>query len=754
MTPRRHITSFVAAAALLVLSACMDRDAQQLEVVVQRHTPGKHVAFSRDGRYFATTTEYPGRTLLWETASGRLVREFEPANQLASENYRTGGYSHGSRFGSWGYDVAFSPDGRYLASVPMSLRYHVNNGGWWADAPVVWNLATGEPLAPRSHWEREDLLLVNPDLPWTAPELVAWTVVDTDSAARRLRSYKGPAQAISKAARVGVAVDSTRSKVTILELPTNRVLSQLPPEYRSVWRYALSANGSLLALPDTTGAMIVWNLPAMGRIQLDSGGPGVGAVLFSPDDRYLAVARGGTFSVYHTTDLSLAMRDSLTGTGVIAELAFSFDAQFLAVNGSTLRIYNTQSRALLHDSIGTRMSSIESWAAHDTMLAVARGSTVELWPLGEGAPYTIASEIESVASLAFSPDATLLAAGTIYRGTIGRYTGTLNGNLHLWDVGQRRRLLGDSAGLGTTDVRFGPDGRQVLAIQYNENTPESEPCPPDEYCGPPEELDYDVVLTRLDLRTLAQRQLRVLGHTGMDESASAYISERADRVAVRTGSGGAMVEVGTLRNLPTFHADSVMALTYSAFPRGCRDQPSDLVRFTRDSKHAVVLSHGTATLIDAVTGKVLVRADSVFRTHEEGASAAAFAPDGTLLLITCDVSTEGGSRLKRVRTSAHDTLPSLHRRDEPSDDVLFRKDGSFFTRDGNVITLYNAAGVRLGMLLRALSGDWLVVTPDGFYDGSAAGLELVAWRVNGRLISTRELPADRRVRGLLRRLLK
>jgi hypothetical protein len=401
------------------------------------------------------------------------------------------------------------------------------------------------------------------------------------------------------------------------------------------------------------------------------------------------------------------------------------------------------------DEAATRIPPIIAWAAHDTLLAIARDSAIEVWPLTPHAPFTLTAQIDPIAAIAISPNGRLLAAGTLWSSTIGRYTHMENGDLHVWDLITRRHVLGEREGLPTTNVRFTRTGR-LLAVQHEENTPDM-PCEEDEYCGAPESLEYDVVLAQLDVPSFTRSELAMLGHDGMDERAAAYFSEAGDRIAVRTGDGGRIIDVATLRPLPAFRNDSALMLAYSAFPRGCRSQPPDDFRFSADGKRAVVISNGAATLIDAAKGTVLMQPDSLHATYDEGAMAGAFAPNGTLLLVTCDASRAGGSRMRFVQPDGRQR--SVHYDDGASDDVLFHASGSFFTRDGNVITLYSAAGVRRAVLLRARNGDWLVVTPDGLYDGNAGGLGLAAWRVGGRLLPPNELPRGRHVPGLLARLL-
>jgi WD40 repeat protein len=751
-------------AATLLLAPIPGR-AQQPELVLQRQVPGAHAGFSRDGRYFATTSPY-GRTLLWETASGRLLRELPVGNQYLNQDFATGGSTRGDRFGSGGYDVVFSSDGRYLATVPLSLRYHVNNGSWSGSGPVVWDLATGDAVAARGTWELRDSMLVKAALPWTGSELIAWGQVDSDAAGRRLRAYRGPARAFSRDGTIGVATDSAGGNVTLLAVPSNRVLQRLPADYRNVWALALRGDGRWLALPDAQGDVQLWDLAVMRPTRLAVGGETVRASVlhFSADGRWLAAAHDRRLRIFSTRDWSQVV-DTTFGnyrTRSIGDVAFSPDGRYLAVSGEGLRVLELPSGRVLHDRIGTRVSQVGGWALGDTMLAVVRAvasdstsfdetAAIEVWSLRGGDPWTLATGLLPVAEIAFDPTGGQLAASTIDDVIIGRYTAALRGDVHLWNLAERRHVLGDDdAGTPAHDIRFAPDGRSLFVERHVEAAQPSEQCPVDEYCGPPDALDYDVVLTRMGTRTLEEDTLLVVGRQGANEWAEAHVVPAADRVLVRTDAGGAMLDLATRRPLPSFRPDSALRSDNSDYPRGCTQSASD-VRFSPDGARMLVLNGGVPFVVDAVTGRLLTAPDAFLRTYDDAVEAGAFGTDGTLALVLCSAAVEPGSRLLRLRPGA-DTLPSIHF-DDVVDDVLLRGDGTFFTRSGNAITLHESTGVPLATLLRSDHGDWLIATPAGQYDGSARGVELAAWRVDQRLLPFEQAAVATRVPGLLGRLL-
>src|SRR5690242_7076466 len=100
---------------LAVAGFSLRANAQTPELVIESRSPGPFIAFSRDGRYIATTDEGRGPTLLWETATGRLFRELPPANQNTETSLPSNGTMVNGGMGGGGQAVVFSPDGRYVA---------------------------------------------------------------------------------------------------------------------------------------------------------------------------------------------------------------------------------------------------------------------------------------------------------------------------------------------------------------------------------------------------------------------------------------------------------------------------------------------------------------------------------------------------------------------------------------------------------------------------------------------------------------
>jgi WD40 repeat protein len=71
--------------------------------------------------------------------------------------------------------------------------------------------------------------------------------------------------------------------------------------------------------------------------------------------------------------------------------------------------------------------------------------------------------------------------------------------------------------------------------------------------------------------------------------------------------------------------------------------------------------------------------------------------------------------------------------------------------DGAVRVWETQHGSLVATLVRSTGGEWIVFTPDGLYDASANGANLLAWRLKGQIVLASELP-DMRFPGLLSKL--
>jgi WD40 repeat protein len=280
---------------------------------------------------------------------------------------------------SYVYPVAFSPDGRWIAS-----------GGWDKPAPEggahpsvrLWDAATGEPCATLPHPDIVRTLAFGPDGRWLATggdgdgQLRIWDV----ATARVLKKIRGPGPSIR-----GLAVSPDGARVASFAWDEEQA------------KYHLS-------VCDVTS-----------REQLFAADGGV--LAYSPDGRWLAVQAAD--------ERTVLLLDARTHEKVarfeghdksVSSAAFSPDSRRLASCSSdrTVRLWQIDGGACQELRGHTDEVFAAAFHPDGTRLATAgRDRAIWLWDLKRGEEVArLQGHTDYVWSLAFSPDGATLASGS------------------------------------------------------------------------------------------------------------------------------------------------------------------------------------------------------------------------------------------------------------------------------------------------------------------------------------------------------
>jgi WD40 repeat protein len=257
--------------------------------------------------------------------------------------------------------LAFSPDGKYIASSSKSIRDIMNGGNWNGIPPAMWEVTSGNPIGEGSWTKGEGGIAHNTDSSWAPNEVVAWQFAQDNAMARQFASYFGPAQTISANGHVGARITEPRDKaaIEILEVPSNRKLATLPGPFVNAWGLALSPDGKYLA----------------------TGG----------DRDSVHIFETGTWKEIFTAEYKQPYG--------IHELVFSADSKRLAGIDQKLHVWDMEKLRELYEIGGPPLAPITAVAASPDgqRLAVARSSglhgtwhadpeaEIELWALRGGA---------------------------------------------------------------------------------------------------------------------------------------------------------------------------------------------------------------------------------------------------------------------------------------------------------------------------------------------------------------------------------
>lgn len=350
--------------------------------------------------------------------------------------------------------VAFSPDGKYLASASL-------------DGTVIrWDAATGKPAEPLLRvpqrqinqesivtFDHNGTMLVSPSEDGTA---IAWNAAGEPERKMLEGAQEGaPVVALDPERKMLAAADGNNA-INVWDLASGKLRAVLKAPIQQVLSLAFSPDGATLASGNSDNTVLLWDV-AKGRPRsppLNGHRGQVNTVAFSPDSHILASG---------SSDRDVRLWDARTGKAhgkpliehrdQVAIVAFSPDGKTLASSGWDKAVVlwdiATGKRKGLSDK--THQERVTSLAFSRDSARLASGSldhTVMLWDAAKGEPIgrPLRAHHDEVSSVAFSPDGMTLASA-------GRDAAVM-----LWDVSAGKPWRGPLEGLfeAVTSVAFSP----------------------------------------------------------------------------------------------------------------------------------------------------------------------------------------------------------------------------------------------------------------------------------------------------------
>ncbi len=516
----------------------------------------------------------------------------------------------------------------------------------------------------------------------------------------------------------------------------------------TVLTIALSADGRTLAAAGRDKTIKLWDVAAaaMNATKPTAGGGKalrtlaghtavINRIAFSADAKTLASgAEDGTLRLWRVAD-GKEIRTLTKEAGDVLSMALSPDDKTLA-SGSwegKIFIWDVATGKRLHTFQAPAFNKSMVYSADGKTLITGSGITITLLDAATGAELrSFTGRTHRFYSAGFTPDGKSLL------------TRSASGGFKLWDTtssGGIRTLAGAEANPSGIIRHFlSGDGRLVA------------------------QADKSGAITIVDVAS--GKELRTLaGHTAA--VVRAVFSPDARRLAsasggedgtlrvwdVATGKESVRVE-GFLSMLGTFAFDprgERIVYTGSGGPFHLREVAKqedegfsfeghegniEAFAFSPDGK---IIASGSGTIFgasrsenlvklwDAATGKEL----RTLAGHTAEVNAVAFSPDGKML-----ASASSDNTVKLWNVTDGKLLHTLAGHEDEVNAVGFSPDGkivSSASQDTRLKLWEAATGRELASLVAVDERDWLVVTPDGLFDGSPAAWGRILWRFSPAL---------------------
>ena len=670
------IISFVFPAMPLLLSAD-----EKPEVYAQLgHADSiESLAFSPDGRY-VVSIDNDGVLKLWDVSSEREIRTFNvPSGSIYDM-----------------YSVAYSPDGKHIvSSATLTTSYAV----------ILWDVSSGRKVRTfQGHDRKVNVVAFSSDGKYVVSGDHGGTIKLWDvSSGREVQTFIGHGGYVESVNLSSndkyVVAAGEHDIINLWEVSSGNVIKTFKGHSGRFRSVAFSPDGKYVATGGDDKTIKLWEVSTKKVIKTLKGHISeVTAVAFSPDGKYIVSGDdNGTLKFWDiaTTSalLTLYEKDSAKANSVV----FSPDGRHV-VSGDdhgALKFWDLSKKSNIKTFRRSSSIAFKSAAFSPDGRYVVSGSVfghLKLWDIKTGMEIKsfIGGHVKDVKSIAFSPD--------------GRYivSGDHSGVIKLWDVSAGKEVKNFEAHREIEGLTFSPDGKHVVSLS-----------------GSSDQILIWDISTGMKVRTIEDNDI-----------ASFAISPDGRYIA--TGSGIYTKKFGKLWDF--YSGRKIKDLTF----RKGRDIfgdtvyiSSDSLDFSPDGRYVVssyYIDH-EFYLLDVSTDRKV----RTFKGHTDYVNSVAFSPDGKYIL--------SGSRdktLKLWEVSSGREVRTFEGHKSHVSSAAFSANGEYAisTSSDSTVRLWSIkSGKEIAMIVNFKGEEWVIMTPEGFFNSSTKGAENLNVKV-GNIVSS------------------
>lgn len=749
------------------------------------------LVFSPDGRLLATGTFRSGTIKLWETATGRELR-----------NISTGGQNSMSLAPA----IAFSPDGRLLAAsagnnsakvfdvitgrevqtlaggqASFMASFGINFIAFSADGKKLVTVSDAIKVWDTTSW-RELKTVDTATLTATgltgseggmalSPDGNQLARIEDDGSKTRIkfldlltgveaRSVNLPHEQIDSAELCFTAdghlivAGIVEKKLKIWDVTTKQTERDLAPTTQEFPRIKLSRDGRLLALAE--GYTIrSWDLaagrelPALNvpNLGLFTEGGGGAYVSFSVDGKRAATGGFGTQTLLWETETGKQLLPMKGRSNMAYSVAFSADGTQLSAGGRTRWDLRTGRGLRVTPAPSDKLFGMPAPGGKLIAMFAPNSNAITILETNTGRQLqtlTRAATGGGVDRVSFSPDGHLLAARYLEdQGTQSKTIGGLpSSQVKIWDVTSGREVRTITLATAPSEVSFTTDGGSLITVggqlsvggaeivlwdiasgnrvRSFATAPTGTPATPGLPAGMPnlgslpnmkpgQMPNIANMPNMADMNSMINNVLGTMSAGTMGRSVT----------SVAFSPDGKVLAAGGVESKSNVDFSTMMGSATNQKPSKGR-QPSDPQDMLKDIK---IETNGQVVLWDTATGQQL----GAIKGHGKGVTDVVFSRDGKLL-----ASSGTDNTIKIWDFASKRELRTLNGHTANVESMDFSPDGRLLASagdDGSVFLWDANTGEHLLTLVSLDDGgEWIVVTPEGLFDGTPSSWNQILWR--------------------------